>query len=93
MGLGAALIQVAISYEQGLVLLFPTPFPLTGSRCFLNRLFIVLSGFSVLSACESAEIPMSRRAEFCVLVLMSCLAMCLAAGSAELLLSFIALRP
>jgi len=91
MGLGAALFQVAISYESGAGFAFSNAVSVDGLSLFFKSLFIVLSGFSVLSAAKSSEIPMSRRVEFYVLVMMSCLAMCLAAGSSELLLSFVAL--
>lgn len=92
MGLGAALIQVSISYEQGNSFAFSNAVSVDGLSLFFKSLFIVLAGFSVVSAARSSEIPAKRRPEFYVLVLTSCLAMCLAAGSAELLLSFVALQ-
>jgi proton-translocating NADH-quinone oxidoreductase chain N len=92
MGLSAALIQVAIGYEQGNGFAFSNAVSVDGLSLFFKALFVVLAGFSVMAASRSTEIPAVRRPEFCTLVLTASLAMCLAAGSSELLLSFVALQ-
>lgn len=92
MGLGAALIQVLISYQQGTGFLFFNAVSVDGLSLFFKFFFIVLAVFAVASAGRSEEIPARRRAEFYVLVLTGCLAMCFASSSAELLLSFVALQ-
>ena len=90
-GLAAALIQVLISYQQGSGFVFFNSVSVDGLSLFFKFLFILLAGFSVVSAGRSHEVPAKRRSEYYALVLVGCLAMCLAASSTELLLSFVAL--
>jgi NADH-quinone oxidoreductase subunit N len=54
--------------------------------------FIGLAALAVATAAESEEIPASRAAEYHVLVLASVVAMCICAGSTDLLLSFLCLQ-
>jgi NADH-quinone oxidoreductase subunit N len=92
MGLASALIQVLINYREGNAHLFSGAVSVDGLSLCFKFLFIMLSVFSVASVWKSKEIPPIRRGEYYALVLGACLAMCLAAGSAELLLTFVALQ-
>ncbi len=91
-GFLTALLQIVISYQHQNGFSFSGTLSNDGLTLFFKALFVVLGGLSVLSAANSSEIPPGRRSEFNALVLVSCFAMCLAAGSAELLLSFVALQ-
>lgn len=91
-GLGAALFQVLISYGTAPGTVFFGAVSTDGLSLFFKFIFVLLAAFSVASAERSSEIPPYRRAEFFHLVLTSTLGMCLAASSAELLLTFLALQ-
>ena len=91
-GLACALIQVLISYGEGNAFVFSNALSVDGLSLYFKFLFIVLTAFSVGSTGQSSEIPAGRRAEYYALILASCLAMCFAAGSSELLLTFVSLQ-
>jgi NADH-quinone oxidoreductase subunit N len=92
MGLGGAFFYTIASYREGASQLFYGAVSVDGLSLFFKLIFILLGMLTILSAGQSDEIPRKRRSEFVTLVLGSSLAMCFAAASAELLLSFLALQ-
>lgn len=91
-GLGGAFLQTLLTYRFGAVQAFNRAISIDGFSLFFKLLFILLSAAGVLIAQKSTEIAAHRKSEFCALVVASCLAMCLVASSADLLLIFLSLQ-
>jgi NADH-quinone oxidoreductase subunit N len=91
-GLAGALLETLISYREGASQVFYGSVSVDGLSLFFKLLFILLAVLAITASSQSGEIPKKRRAEFIALILGSTFSMCLAAGSAELLLSFLALQ-
>lgn len=91
-GLGAAFIQVILSYQFGSAQLFGQSLSIDGFALFFKLFFIALAALTVGISIHAQEISSDRKSEFCALIVASALAMCLAASAANLLLIFLALQ-
>lgn len=91
-GLAGALIQTLISYGNGPFPVFGTAMVVDGLSLFFKIFFILLAGFSIVGSRYSKEIRSDQRAEYCALVIGSCLAACVAASAADALLAFLSLQ-
>lgn len=91
-GLVGSFVQTLLTYQYGSSLIFSSTLSVDGLSLFFKLFFLVLAGFSIAISSLTREIAPERRAEYCVLILASTLAMCLAASAADLLLAFLALQ-
>ena len=91
-GLAGAFLQTLIAYRYGSIRVFGGTLSIDGFSLFFELLFIALAALSIITSVHHQEIPEERWTEYCALILASCLAMCLAAASTDLLLSFISLQ-
>jgi NADH-quinone oxidoreductase subunit N len=91
LGVAAALVQTVISYKLGSSEILGGAMVVDGMALFFKLLFILAAGFAVSSASHSREIPVERRTEYNALIIAATLAMCLAASSADLVLTFLSL--
>jgi NADH-quinone oxidoreductase subunit N len=92
MGLAGALFETLISYREGASQIFYGAVSIDGLSLFFKLVFILLAILTILSVSQSKEVPARHRSEFITLVLGCTFSMCVAAASAELLLSFLALQ-
>jgi proton-translocating NADH-quinone oxidoreductase chain N len=91
-GLAGALLETLIGYREGASQVFYGAVSVDGLSLFFKLLFTVLAALAILASSQSDEIAPKRRSEYIALILGSTFSMCLAADSAELLLSFLALQ-
>jgi len=92
LGLGGAFIQTIMTYQAGPARVFSGVLSVDGLALFFKLIFIGLAALTVFGAGQSKEIPRNRRTEYVSLILASCLAMCLVASAADLMLAFLALQ-
>lgn len=91
-GLAGAILETLIGYREGASQVFYGAVSVDGLSLFFKLLFTVLAALAILASSQSDEIAPKRRSEYIALILGSAFSMCLAADSAELLLSFLALQ-
>jgi NADH-quinone oxidoreductase subunit N len=92
LGIGGALIQTILSYRQGATLLFGGALSMDGFSLFFKLLFLLFAAFAVAAVCLSEEIEEEIRGEFCAILLVGTVALMLAAESANLFVSALALQ-
>lgn len=91
-GLSAALIQTLITYQHGPAQVFHGALTVDGLSLFYKIIFISVAALSILTSAQTREIPQPKRTEYYALILAACLAMCLAASSADMLLAVLSLQ-
>ncbi len=90
-GLAAAFLQILVVFYYGPTFVFEKVLAVDGLSLFFKLLFTVLGALAVISAVQAKEIARSMRTEYCALIVAACLAMCLAASSADLIVLFLSL--
>lgn len=91
-GLFGAFVQTLLTYKYGATQVFGHVLTIDGLSLFFKLFFIALAALAIVTASYSREITQEKRTEFCTLVVASCLAMCLAASAADMLVAFLALQ-
>ncbi|MCM2278031.1 MAG: NADH-quinone oxidoreductase subunit N [Oligoflexia bacterium] len=91
-GLGAALVQTVVAYQYGPIQVFHQAFAVDGLSLFFKLFFITLAALALIASAHTREIPRSRQAEYCALVIASTLGMCVASSASDLLLAFLSLQ-
>ena len=90
-GLAVAFVRTILSYNYPASQVFGGALSVDGFSLFFKLLFITLAGLTISAVSQTKEISKERRSEYCVLVLAACLAMCLVASAADLILIFLSL--
>ncbi|MEK7399867.1 MAG: NADH-quinone oxidoreductase subunit N [Candidatus Poribacteria bacterium] len=91
-GLGTALLQSVIVMMKGPARVFSGSMAIDGLTFFFRILFIGLGAITIISSVTSKEINPTMRAEYTVLLVASCLGMCVSASATDVVLGFLALQ-
>jgi NADH-quinone oxidoreductase subunit N len=91
-GLAGAFVETVVSYRFEATRIFGGVLAVDGLSLFFKLLFTVLAALAVITSMHTREIPASRRAEYCALIIGSAFAMSIAAASADMLLAFLSLQ-
>jgi proton-translocating NADH-quinone oxidoreductase chain N len=91
LGLGAAFVQVLISFRIGTSFVFEKALIVDSFSLSFKLLFIALAIFTIFSSLQTSEISPSKRSEYIALTIACTLAMCFVASATNMIFGFMSL--
>jgi len=91
-GLGAAIVQIFLTYKPGVTPLFENAVSMDGISLFFRLFFLALAFLVVVMVACGDEIAHRRRTEYYVFIIASCLTMCFASSAVDIILIFVSLQ-